>query len=103
MKYLYRLLLVIPLLTGCAPLTLQTSLSSAGSPANANAPEGAHPPAMPALMSGNNYAMGPEATGTELDMGDHGGQPMKTPMLQGQQKEPGKPAEHQQHQHTTPQ
>jgi len=107
MKSWYRISLV-PLgllLAGCIPLTTQTRLSPSG-PSNPTTGEGAYPAAIPALMVGNNYAMGPEAEGAQMNMGKHGGhgaQPMKMPQHEGHEKTPAKPAEHDHHEHKAPQ
>ncbi len=107
MKTWYRILLV-PLgflLSGCVPLTTETRLSPSN-PANPSAGDGAYAAAGPVLMTGNSYAMGPEAESAEMNMGEHGGhgaQPMKMPQHEGHEKTAAKPGEHDHHEHKAPQ
>ena len=103
MKISYKISL-IPfglLLAGCVPLTLQTRLSSTN-PATASAEEGGYVAAAPSLMSGNNYALGPDAEGEMMNMGEHGGQSMKMPGHAGHSNPPAKPADHDAHEHNAP-
>jgi hypothetical protein len=100
------LLLSAPFFTGCTPLGVQNRLSSPNSPANAHASEALEAPAAPMLMTGNNYAMSPEAEGTEMEMGEHGGHgspAMKMPQHQGHNPNAApKPSEHDHHEQNQP-
>lgn len=89
----FRLTLLLPLslaLTGCAQFNAPNRLASYNSPANPNAPDAAHPSAAPFLMTGNNYAMSPEADGVQMDMGAHSGHSseMKMPQHEGHDHKP---------------
>jgi len=79
---------------GCTPLSLQTKVSPS-SPANPEAPESPIPPPPPVLMTGTNYAMGPEGSGQPMNMSDHGSHSMKVPAHETHEK----PAEGQKHEH----
>jgi hypothetical protein len=76
------------------------NISPHAGPASASAAESPLPPAVPILMTGNNYAMSSEAEGQpmKMDMNDmkdmpgHGAQPTKTPPHEVHEKTSAKPA-----------
>ena len=88
--------LITLIAVGCAAIPTQTEVPSSN-PANIHAAEAPFPGAVPLLMSGENYAMSPEADK----------QPMSTDMHKDHQhgQKPASPQEPQhnhQHQHDNP-
>jgi hypothetical protein len=72
-------------------------ISPHAGPGGASAAESPLPPAAPILMTGNNYAMPPEAEGQPMkmdmkDMPEHGEQPTKTPQPEDRGRTSTKPA-----------
>jgi hypothetical protein len=92
-------------LVGCAKIS-PSPLFSRPNPADPHAGNVGFPPAVPVLMVGTNYTMGPQTEaqpiGMKMSMPEHGAQPMKMPQHDGHDKTSDKPAQHDHHESNPP-